>query len=64
MARPTETGDRTIHLDGIEAWSNADGVFLASSDPDAEFIHELTGDAKQKVLGALTKLGRQTTGHG
>jgi hypothetical protein len=53
-------GDRSLRVEHVDVWENADGVFAGSTDPDCEFIVELTGAAKKTVHDALVKFGRKT----
>ena len=50
-----ETGrPRTLRLEGeVNVWSDEDGVFLSTHDPEVEILVELTGAAKKHVLRAL-----------
>jgi hypothetical protein len=62
MAKPTETGDRTIVLEGpVHVWAEPDGeVKLSTSDPDFSTIVTLHGDSAEDALDALDKHQRKT----
>ena len=55
-------GQRELVLDEgkVAVWANKDGVFLGSTDPDAEFIVALRDTPAQIVRAALAQYGRKT----
>jgi hypothetical protein len=55
-------GKRELRLDDgqVAIWANKDGVFLASTDPDASFIVPLHNTPERVARAALARYNRKT----
>ena len=55
-------GERKLRLDDgkVALWANKDGVFLASTDPDASFIIALHNTPERVARAALARYNRKT----